>query len=61
MRRRKGPIRCVCLFRGVYVDLLHRWSRLFGDEQMLMIKSKDFFEHPSETLKPILGFLDLPD
>jgi hypothetical protein len=26
-------MRYVYLFRGVYVDLLHRWSRLFGDER----------------------------
>jgi hypothetical protein len=28
---------------------------------MLVLKSEDFFEHPRETLKTTLGFLDLPD
>ena len=48
------------LSRGVYVDQLVRWSRFFGREQMLVLKSEDFFERPSETLKPVLGFLGLP-
>jgi hypothetical protein len=26
-----------------------------------VLKSEDFFEHPRETLKPVLSFLDLPD
>ncbi len=57
----KGPTRCVYLSRGIYVDLLRRWSKLFGDEQMLVLKSEDFFERPTETLKVVLGFLGLPD
>jgi hypothetical protein len=36
--------RYVYLSRGTYVNLLHRWSRLFGDEQVLVLKSEDFFE-----------------
>ncbi len=49
------------LSRGVYVNHLLRWSEYFGKEQMLVLKSEDFFERPSETLKPVLDFLDLPD
>jgi sulfotransferase family protein len=49
------------LSRGIYVDQLLRWSRLFSDEQMLVLKSEDFLERPWETLKVVLGFLDLPD
>ena len=45
----------------VYVDHLLRWSEFFVDEQMLILKSEDFFERPSETLKPVLGFLGLPE
>jgi hypothetical protein len=47
--------------RGVYVDQLLRWFEFFGKEQMLIIKSEDFFERPVETLKIVLTFLDLPD
>ena len=46
---------------GVYVDHLLRWSKFFSDEQMLVLKSEDFFERPQETLKRVLDFLDLPD
>ncbi len=49
------------LSRGNYVDYLLHWSRFFSDEQMLVLKSEDFFERPQETLKPVLDFLDLPD
>src|SRR5918996_4052610 len=47
--------------RGLYVDQLLRWSEFFSKEQMLILKSEDFFERPVETLKVVLGFLELPD
>jgi hypothetical protein len=53
---RYGP-----LSRAIYVDYLLRWSSFFSDEQMLVLKSEDFFERPRETLKRVLDFLDLPD
>jgi len=46
--------------RGIYVDQLLRWSEYFGKEQMLVLKSEDFFEGPVETLKIVLDYLDLP-
>ena len=49
------------LRRGIYVDYLQRWSRFFSDEQMLVLKSEDFFERSVETIKVVLGFLDLPE
>jgi hypothetical protein len=49
------------LSRGVYVDQLLRWSEFFPKEQLLVLKSEDFFEHPLETLKTVQGFLDLPE
>jgi hypothetical protein len=49
------------LSRGIYVDQLLRWSRFFSDEQMLVLKSEDFFERPQDALKLVLGFLGLPD
>jgi hypothetical protein len=48
------------LARGMYVDQLLRWSEYFEDEQMLVLKSEDFFERPSQNLERILTFLDLP-
>jgi hypothetical protein len=47
--------------RGIYVDQLLRWFEFFGKEQMLILKSEDFFERPIETLKVVLAFLDLPE
>ncbi len=47
--------------RGIYVDQLLRWFEFFGKEQMLILKSEDFFARPVETLKVVLTFLDLPD
>jgi Sulfotransferase domain len=49
------------LSQSIYVDHLLRWSEFFPGEQMLVLKSEDFFEHPRETLKLVLDFLDLPD
>jgi hypothetical protein len=46
---------------GVYVDQLLRWSRFFGKEQMLVLKSEDLYEHPTETLRVVLSFLDVAD
>jgi hypothetical protein len=47
--------------RGIYVDQLLRWFEVFSKEQMLILKSEEFFERPIETLKVVLTFLDLSD
>jgi hypothetical protein len=49
------------LSRSVYVDHLLRWSQFFPREQMLVLKSEDFFERPKETLKLAFAFLELPE
>ena len=49
------------LSRGIYLDQLLRWSEFYSQEQMLVLKSEDFFERTPETLKLILDFLDLSD
>jgi hypothetical protein len=46
--------------RGVYVDQLLRWVEFYDKEQLLVLKSEDFFESPLVTLKVVLDFLDLP-
>lgn len=45
---------------GIYVDQIARWSRHFDREQMLVLKSEDFFGEPRQTLGAVLEFLDLP-
>ena len=47
--------------RGIYVKQLLRWFEFFSKEQMLILKSEDFFERPVETFKVVLNFLYLPD
>jgi hypothetical protein len=49
------------LSRSIYVEHLLRWSEFFPREQMLVLKSEDFFDDPKETLKTVFSFLDLPD
>ena len=49
------------LSQAIYVEHLLRWSEFFGEEQMLVLKSEDFFDNPQEGLKRVLDFLDLPD
>jgi len=48
------------LSRGIYVDQLERWASLFGSEQLLVLKSEDFYSDPAATLKQVCEFLDLP-
>jgi len=48
------------LSRSIYVGHLMRWSRVFAEDQMLVLKSEDFFERTQETLERVLDFLDVP-
>ena len=47
--------------RGAYVDQLKAWSEFFPNEQMLIIKSEDFYSDPPGTMKYIFDFLGLPN
>jgi Sulfotransferase domain len=49
------------LSRSVYVDQLMRWREFFPREQMLVLKSEDFFQRAHETLKTTFDFLGLPE
>jgi hypothetical protein len=49
------------LSRSTYVDNLLRWSKYFGNEQMLVLKSEDLFERTQGTMERVLDFLDLPN
>lgn len=49
------------LSRGVYVDQLPEWYRLFGGDRVLVLKSEDFFDRPLANLKRVMRFLDLPE
>jgi hypothetical protein len=47
------------LRRGIYVDQLLHWTKFFTKDQILLLKSEDFFERTPETLNVVLKFLGL--
>jgi hypothetical protein len=55
-RRRSSAL----LAKGIYVDQLLHWRRFFGEEQMLVLQSEEFYKHTAETLKLTQDFLGLP-
>lgn len=48
------------LCRGVYVDQIANWHKHFPKEQMLIIRSEDFFEDTPGIYRDVLRFLGLP-
>ena len=48
------------LSRGIYVDQLEEWRGYFDEEQLLVLKSEDFFENPQPVFERVLEFLGLP-
>jgi len=49
------------LSRGIYVDQLENWTSFFHREQILVLKSEDFFNDPATTLEQVIEFLSLPN
>ena len=48
------------LSRGIYVEQLKPWLKLFPQQQLLILKSEDFFARSALTLQRVLNFLELP-
>jgi hypothetical protein len=48
------------LARGIYVDQIHPWTKLFDKEHLLIIKSEDFYADPAAVVGQVFRFLDLP-
>lgn len=48
------------LARGIYADQLGRWLNQFPRDQMLFLRSEDFYANPARTLEQTLAFLDVP-
>lgn len=46
---------------GKYFDRLKIWFETFPREQILVIKSEDFYKDPNNMYKKTLKFLELPD
>jgi hypothetical protein len=49
------------LTRGRYLEQLEVYAKHFPREQMLILKSEDFYEDPAAVLQRVYGFLGLPD
>jgi lipopolysaccharide transport system ATP-binding protein len=47
------------LHRGLYFQQISRWLNYFSKDQILFIKSEDFFQHPKEELKKVYRFLGI--
>jgi len=47
------------LTRGCYAQQLKRWTELFPQEQLLTIKSEDFYASPETELNKTVQFLEL--
>jgi hypothetical protein len=49
------------LLRGDYITQLKRWRQFFPAEQMLILKSEDFYDNPQQTVAQASAFLELPE
>lgn len=49
------------LARGIYAGQLQNWLRYFPREQLLLLRSEDFYADPRAVFKRTLAFLDLPE
>ncbi|MDJ0690559.1 MAG: tetratricopeptide repeat protein [Xenococcaceae cyanobacterium MO_188.B32] len=49
------------LWEGLYVYFLQKWTKYFSKEQLLVIKSEDFYAQPEVEMKKVFTFLALPD
>jgi len=48
------------LKRGIYIEQLKRWIDLFPREQILIVRSEDFFDDPASCFGRVQKFLGLP-
>ena len=49
------------LARGRYVEFIKNWLAFFPKEQLLVLKSEDFYAGAAATVRQVLEFLDLPE
>ncbi len=48
------------LARGIYLEQVERWLKFFDREQLLILKSEDFYRQTPAVFKQVLDFLNLP-
>ncbi|MFS8117077.1 MAG: tetratricopeptide repeat-containing sulfotransferase family protein [Microcoleus sp.] len=49
------------LARGRYIEFIKNWLDFFPKQQLLILKSEDFYAGAATTVKQVLEFLDLPE
>ncbi len=49
------------LKRGIYIEQVKRWFELFPAEQILVLKSEEFFSDTASCFSRVLDFLELPE
>jgi hypothetical protein len=53
------PMAYAYLGKGLYLQHLRRWHRLFNREQLLILKSEDLFSRPRAILNEVTDFLEI--
>jgi hypothetical protein len=48
------------LSSGKYAEQLKNWFNLFNKQQLLILKSEDFFDRPEAIYQQVINFLNLP-
>lgn len=46
--------------RGIYIELIREWLKVFPAEQLLFLKSEDFYAEPQNKFNLVLDYLGLP-
>lgn len=49
------------LSRGLYADQIENWRRYFPADQLLLLRSEDFFADPLHGLRQVYAFLELEE
>lgn len=47
------------LSRGIYIQQIQAWLKYFSKEQLLILKSEEFYHHPDLIFNQVLSFLNL--
>lgn len=48
------------LARGVYLEFIREWLKIFPREQLLVLSSEEFYQNSAATMEKVFAFLNLP-
>lgn len=57
----KGKRKIGCLLESVYIYFLEKWLAIFPREQLLILKSEDFYTNPPVIVNQVCKFIGLSD